>query len=127
MRKWPLLGLDGQLALVTLSRKLATGWGSERAIFTKQHKGLDLRKAVRGSPVPGGKWWTAESALEPSLAPLALEKELPVTAESLACDDSAIAEGEMIRRINCGVFLQDGRSGTRRNPQGFFTGLGKKS
>lgn len=27
MRKWFLLGLDRQLALVTLSRKLARDWG----------------------------------------------------------------------------------------------------
>jgi hypothetical protein len=31
---------------VTLSKKLARDWGLGKAIFTKQHKGLHLRKVV---------------------------------------------------------------------------------
>lgn len=116
MKKLSLLGLVGQLALVILSRKLARDWGLGEGYLHKQHKGLDLRKVVRGSPVPGGKRQTAESALEPSLAPLTSALELPVTAESFTCGDSAVPESEIIRRIKCGVFLQDGRSGMGRIP-----------
>lgn len=65
---------------------------------------------------PGGKLQTAEAVWEPSPALLTLAEELTVTAEGRACDDSAVPESEMIRRTNCGVFLQDGRSGLRRNP-----------
>lgn len=80
----------------------------------------------RASPVPGGKWQTAEPAWEPSSAPLAQEKELPATAESLTLHGSAVGESKIIRRINCGVFLQDGRSGTGRIP-GDFMCFRKKS
>lgn len=85
------------------------------AFFTRQQEGLGWKKVVRRSSVPGGKLQTAESVLEPSWALLALAEALTVTAASLACHDSAVPESETIRRINCGVLLQGGRSGMRRD------------
>lgn len=79
------------------------------AFFTRQQEGLGWKKVVRCSSVPGGKLQTAESVLEPSWA------LLTVTAASFTCHDSAVPESETIRRINCGVLLQGGRSGKRRD------------
>lgn len=91
--KLSLLGVVGQLALVTLSRKLARDWGLGEGLSSPPTPNEAQRPGFEeGAEGLTSSWreMTAASVLEPSSATLALEKELPVTAESLVCHDSAV-------------------------------------